>query len=67
VHLHLTYQRIALSLQIRFDECLSQFWKDVLQRYESRRHNIDQPLLAPEELFLMPNLVLERLNQFPEF
>lgn len=47
------------------DECLSQFWKDVLQRYESRRHNIDQPLLAPEELFLMPNLVLERLNQFP--
>jgi transcription-repair coupling factor (superfamily II helicase) len=39
--------------------------EDVLQRYESRRHNIDQPLLAPEELFLMPNLVLERLNQFP--
>ncbi|MBJ9984352.1 transcription-repair coupling factor [Acinetobacter sp. S40] len=47
------------------DETLNQFWKDVMQRYESRRHNIDQPVLAPEDLFLMPNMVLEYLNQFP--
>ncbi|RKG35468.1 transcription-repair coupling factor [Acinetobacter guerrae] len=47
------------------DENLTQFWKDVMQRHENRRHNIDQPILAPEDLFLMPNMVLERLNQFP--
>ncbi|WP_288387100.1 transcription-repair coupling factor [uncultured Acinetobacter sp.] len=47
------------------DEILISFWKDVSQRYESRRHNIDHPILAPEELFLTPNIVLEQLNQLP--
>ncbi|WP_336147386.1 transcription-repair coupling factor [Acinetobacter soli] len=47
------------------DEILISFWKDVSQRHESRRHNIDHPILAPEELFLTPNIVLEQLNQLP--
>ncbi|WP_394661180.1 transcription-repair coupling factor [uncultured Acinetobacter sp.] len=47
------------------DEILISFWKDVSQRYESRRHNIDHPILTPEELFLTPNIVLEQLNQLP--
>ncbi|WP_288410252.1 transcription-repair coupling factor [Acinetobacter soli] len=47
------------------DEILISFWKDVSQRYESRRHNIDHPILAPEELFLTPNIVLEQLNRLP--
>ncbi len=47
------------------DESLTSCWKDVVQRYESRRHNIDQPILSPEHLFLMPNMVLEQLKQFP--
>ena len=46
------------------DDCLTQFWKDVLYRYEDRRHNIDQPILPPEQLFLQPNQLLEQLNQF---
>ena len=41
------------------------FYKDVLTRYEERRHNIDQPLLPPEQLFLAPQAVLEKLNHFP--
>ncbi|APV35774.1 transcription-repair coupling factor [Acinetobacter soli] len=47
------------------DEILISFWKDVSQRYESRRHNIDHPILTSEELFLTPNIVLEQLNQLP--
>ena len=46
------------------DELIN-FWKEVVRRYEDRRHNIDQPILPPEELFLMPNHVLQALNQFP--
>ncbi len=40
------------------------FYQDVQRRYEDRRHNIDQPLLAPEQLFLQPNQILAALNQF---
>lgn len=47
------------------DDGLTQFWKDVTRRYEDRRHNVDQPLLAPEELFIQPNQVFEYLNKFP--
>lgn len=46
------------------DEGLANFWKDVMRRYEDRRHNIDQPLLAPEALFLQSNQIFESLNNF---
>lgn len=49
---------------LSIDESLTGFWKEVYRRYEDRRHNIDQPLLAPEQIFLQPNQVLEQLNQF---
>ena len=47
------------------DTDLTSFWKEVMRRYEDRRHNIDQPILAPEELFISPNNLLSALNQFP--
>ncbi|TCB48820.1 transcription-repair coupling factor [Acinetobacter sp. ANC 4779] len=46
------------------DEGLTSFWKDVVRRYEDRRHNVDHPILPPEEIFLQPNQVLEQLNHF---
>lgn len=46
------------------EESLSQFWQDVVRRYEDRRHNVDQPILPPESLFFQTNQVLEQLNQF---
>ena len=46
------------------DEGLANFWKEVMRRYEDRRHNLDHPILPPDELFLAPNLVLEQLNKF---
>lgn len=47
------------------DTDLTSFWKEVMRRYEDRRHNMDQPILAPEELFISPNHLLSALNQFP--
>ncbi|MBE9400718.1 transcription-repair coupling factor [Acinetobacter albensis] len=46
------------------DDTLASFWKDVIRRYEDRRHNVDHPILSPEQIFLPPNQVLEQLNQF---
>lgn len=48
----------------QLDESLANFWQDVARRYEDRRHNIDQPILPPEDIFLTPNQVLEQLNAF---
>lgn len=36
-----------------------------MRRYEDRRHNIDQPLLPPEQIFIQPNQLYEYFNQFP--
>lgn len=46
------------------DDELLGFWKEVVRRYEDRRHNVDQPLLPPEQIFIQPNQVLEHINQF---
>ncbi|MCG5227753.1 transcription-repair coupling factor [Acinetobacter pittii] len=47
------------------DTDLTSFWKEVFRRYEDRRHNADQPILPPDELFIAPNNLLGALNQFP--
>ncbi len=47
------------------DTDLTSFWKEVFRRYEDRRHNADQPILPPDELFIAPNNLLSALNQFP--
>ncbi|WP_284089239.1 transcription-repair coupling factor [Acinetobacter pittii] len=47
------------------DSDLTSFWKEVFRRYEDRRHNADQPILPPDELFIAPNNLLSDLNQFP--
>ena len=46
------------------DDELTNYWKDIVRRYEDRRHNADQPILSPDYLYLQPNQVLEQLNQF---
>ena len=46
------------------DDELSNFWKEVYRRFEDRRHNQDQPLLPPEEIFFNQNQIYEQLNQF---
>ncbi|TCM68421.1 transcription-repair coupling factor [Acinetobacter calcoaceticus] len=47
------------------DDGLQSFWIEVMRRYEDRRHNLDQPILPPEELFIQTQNILESLNQFP--
>jgi transcription-repair coupling factor (superfamily II helicase) len=43
-------------------EAAEAFWKQTSERYEQRRHDIERPLLPPEELFVPPEALRQRLN-----
>lgn len=53
-----------IATDIAVEDCLTNFWQEVTQRYEDRRHNVDQPILAPNELFLTVNELFGRLKRF---
>ena len=40
------------------------FWHDVSQRYEDRRHDIERPILAPNAIFTPTDELLARLKKF---
>jgi len=39
---------------------LPRFWSELTDRYEQRRHDLERPLLAPEQVYLPPAELLER-------
>jgi len=39
------------------------FWIQTGERYEQRRHDIERPLLPPDELYLSPDALRARLNK----
>ncbi|GGD38858.1 transcription-repair coupling factor [Pseudoxanthomonas indica] len=47
------------------DACAEAFWATTRNRYEQRRHDVERPLLPPDELYLSPEALRERLNQQP--
>ncbi|WP_045727939.1 transcription-repair coupling factor [Xanthomonas sp. GPE 39] len=38
------------------------FWTQTQARYEQRRHDVERPLLVPDELYQTPDTLRERLN-----
>ena len=44
-------------------ESAEAFWAQTSHRWEQRRHDIERPVLAPEELFLPPEQLRARWNQ----
>src|SRR6478735_350882 len=45
--------------------CADVFWTQTAERYEQRRHDIERPLLAPNEIYLSPDQLRELLNARP--
>jgi transcription-repair coupling factor (superfamily II helicase) len=43
---------------------LTKAWQDIEQRYEDRRHDVERPILKPAELFLDPDELDTRLQEF---
>lgn len=46
-------------------EAADAFWNQTGERYEQRRHDVERPLLPPEQLYLAPEQLRERLNDLP--
>jgi transcription-repair coupling factor (superfamily II helicase) len=46
-------------------DAADQFWTQTRERHEQRRHDIERPLLPPDELYLPPESMRERLNLRP--
>ena len=44
-------------------EAAEGFWSQTGERYEQRRHDRERPVLAPEALYLSPQLLRESLNR----
>lgn len=47
------------------ENALEQFWSEVEERFENRRHDITQPILTPTELFTPSDELFGRANTFP--
>ncbi len=44
-------------------EAIEAFWAQTSNRYEQRRHDLERPLVPPDELYLPPDALRERLNR----
>src|SRR5690606_19836449 len=44
-------------------ESADHFWKQTADRHEQLRHDIERPILPPDELWLSPDALRERLNR----
>ena len=44
-------------------EATEAFWAQTSNRYEQRRHDLERPLVPPDELYLPPDALRERLNR----
>ncbi|KAF1707684.1 transcription-repair coupling factor [Pseudoxanthomonas sangjuensis] len=45
------------------NDAVEAFWAQTANRYEQRRHDLERPLLPPDELYLSPDALRERLNR----
>jgi transcription-repair coupling factor (superfamily II helicase) len=45
-------------------EAAGTFWEDIGERYEQRRHDVQRPLLAPEEMFIPSDDLFGALKAF---
>jgi transcription-repair coupling factor (superfamily II helicase) len=43
-----------------------QFWREITERYEQRRHDQQRPLCAPETVYLAPNTVFASMKAFAQ-
>ncbi|SEL10310.1 transcription-repair coupling factor (superfamily II helicase) [Atopomonas hussainii] len=47
------------------EKAAEQFWRDVRNRYEDRRHDIERPILPPQDLFLPVEDCFAELKRWP--
>ena len=55
----------CLVLDEGVQDAADAFWSDIRSRYEQSRHDIERPLLAPDEMFIPVPDLFARLKTFP--
>lgn len=56
----------SLILQINNAQLAAEnFWKEINERYEQLRHDIERPILAPKQLYVEVDTLFTRLKEFP--
>ena len=55
-----------LLLDENIADIAESFWKDVKERYEIRRHDLERPILPPAALFLKPDELFTHMRQFAQ-
>lgn len=57
----------ALILQVNNTQNAAEnFWKEINERYEQLRHDIERPILAPKQLYIDVYSLFNRLKEFPK-
>ncbi len=56
---------VVIAQDADFDAAIDRSWAAVQDRYEDRRHDIERPLLAPDEAFVDPSLLRVELARHP--
>ena len=46
-------------------EAAGRYWADIQERYEQARHDVERPLVSPEEMFVSPDALFGALRQIP--
>lgn len=62
---YLPANSVVMNIDNTF-EAAEQMWRDIKDRYEQYRHDPEQPLLAPTEVFIEPTRWFERCKAFPQ-
>ena len=47
----------------QLDDDINGIWQNLAERYEQRRHDIERPILEPEQLFLQSNDVTQHISR----
>jgi len=47
------------------NDTIDHYWKEIESRYENRRHDIQNPILTPFELFLGKEQLFQKIGNFP--
>lgn len=56
---------VLFVLDEGLNDAFNQFYTTLTRRYNERCHDIDKPILLPEQLFFAKNQVEEKLNTYP--
>ncbi|MFW2176211.1 MULTISPECIES: transcription-repair coupling factor [unclassified Moraxella] len=54
-----------LIIDSEFEPRYQEFWTQIAQRYDDRRHDIDKPIVAPNDLYLNQNIFEQKLASYP--